>query len=263
MLEFLAQMIGTLGATIISFTVNPIAPTSCSQRGDIQYCYYAGASESKKIIYFMHGFGNDVTGWTHNSVVGRIEEQWAKKSIVRPHIVTLSKNVWWYTERSQGTELSEFVRWFEASQIKASEGSISRVLYGDSMGGHNAYRWSLDEPQFFSKLALICPAFPRSFVDHPAASEGFPPWELLAQNLINEYYKKSTHPRFNPLKAKTADVPAVYLAVSNRDDFGFYAGGLALREVLKSQPQLNFIFEVQSVRHCEVDAVQLSEFLIN
>jgi pimeloyl-ACP methyl ester carboxylesterase len=260
MLEFLAQAIASIGVAFGHATTQSVEPTSCGQYKHIEYCYHAGDPKSQKVVYFMHGFGDDVKAWTINWVTGQIEERWKKDGTERPHIVTISEKVWWYTEKSQGQELTDFVNWFDSQLGFTPE----RRLYGDSMGGHNAFRWAADFPKLFSRMALICPAFPRSFVKNPAPSEGFPPWEFLAQTLISEYYKRSTAPVFNPLNPPQPYVdfvPRVHLIVSDRDDFAFYAGGEMLHEMLGQNTAIDSTYEVQSISHCKVEASQLAQFL--
>jgi pimeloyl-ACP methyl ester carboxylesterase len=266
MLDFLAQKIAAIGVTFMSLWAHPIAPTSCGQFQHIEYCYHAGSPNSQKLIYFMHGFGDDTKAWTVNWVTGQIVEEWKKNQVESPHVITISKKVWWYTEKSQGQELTEFVAWFESTQLHLSQSapSISRVLYGDSMGGHNAFRWAADFPRLFDKMALICPAFPRSFVKNPGPSEGFAPWEFLGQQLISEYYRKSSAPNYNPLAPPTPYselVPKVHLIASDRDDFGFFAGDTALHELLDKNSLVSQTYEVQSVPHCKVEATELARFL--
>jgi pimeloyl-ACP methyl ester carboxylesterase len=264
MLFFLAEAIASIGIALNSFSPQHVQPTYCSDHEGIEYCYYEGSPSSHRLIYYMHGFGDGTAAWTFNYATNQVEEEWAKNQVERPHVIVFGKKVWWYTEREQGAELTAFLKWFESEQINFVP---ERVLYGESMGGHNAFRWDADFPELFSKMALICPAFPRSFVENPPPSEGYPPWEILAQTLISEYYKESSRPDFNPLQALAdgeikISTPQVHLIVTDQDNFGFYAGGLTLQNLLAQNKDIHESFEVQSVKHCKVDAAQLADFLV-
>ncbi len=263
MIGFLAQWIAAIGAAMHTLAPHSTEPEYCSQRGSIKYCYYQGEQNTDRVIYFMHGFGDDVYGWTVNFVTGEVQKNWKANGIVKPHVVSIDRGVWWYTEVEQGQELANFVEWFEKEKLGFTP---KRTLYGDSMGGHNALRWSADFPNLFPRMAIICPAIPRSFVQNPPPSEGFPAWEFLAQQLISEYYNASPRKDFNPTvpyKIERADqsVPRIHLIASTIDDFGFYAGDVALHDSLSRNPNVKLSYEVQAVKHCEPEVSQLAAFL--
>lgn len=265
MIDTLAQWIAKIGIALLS-SVSPhhTPATLCAEHAGIQFCYYAGAQDNRQIIYFMHGFGNDVTAWTWNPVNGRIDQQWASSHTPRPTIVTLSKNVWWYTDAMQGAALTEFVHWFEGRYLAFTPGE--RVLYGDSMGAHNAYRWTQDETSLFTRLALTCPAIPSYFVPQ---AQWVPPhgvYEPLANLLIASEYAPSAHPDYNPLlmasQKPLGRLHDIHIIVSTRDDFGFYAGGRALYNLLRQNPYLHVTYEEQAINHCDPRQTFLARFLV-
>lgn len=264
-LDFLAQTIASIGVALNGFTPIHTPATECSIYNDIQYCYYQGSQDSPRAVYYMHGFGDNVEAWSVNYSTVRVDKEWEKTSASRPHIIVISKNVWWYVDKLQGDQLTEFVHWIEKKYIGFTP---ERVLYGESMGGHNAFRWALDYPQLFQKMSLLCPAIPRHFVQNPPPSEGFAPWVLLSEQLIRSYYAQSRWPDYNPLLVEesfwrsTPLPPEIHLMYSSSDEFGFFAGGDALYELLAAHPSLRVSSEIQSVNHCKMEASQLAAFLL-
>ena len=165
--------------------------------------------------------------------------------------------------RPRGEELNRFIEQFEREHFGFTP---DRVLYGDSMGGHNAYRWALDAPGLFSKLALICPAFPKRYVTDAIVGPSAGPLEFLADTLIQDYYATSADPGFNPIHHGLNDqgrnmISKVHVIVSDIDYFGFYDGGLALYRQLSQDPYLEVSHEVQSIDHCYPEPTRLAEFL--
>lgn len=265
MLIELAQMIAAIGVSLQSPSEYTVTADTCSQDQNIEYCYYRGDKESRRIIYFMHGFGDDVAGWTYNYSTGQVEKAWTQTEIVRPHIVTISKGVWWYVDAAQGKELTEFVKRFEQTRF---DDTFERVLYGESMGGHNALRWALDEPELFQKLALLCPALPPSFVAEPLAQPSFAPYEFLAEQLIGEFYKDANSPQDQPLNVvqnlKESGLPAqIFLAATPWDQYGFWSGAQELQAQLTALPWIQLTYDEQEVDHCNLSSAQgLADFLL-
>lgn len=250
-----------LGLYFSTFSSVERKPTQCGEEANLEYCHYEGSSGSSRVVYFFHGFGNNVEAWGWNPVTKRIEAEWAKNFTDRPHVVSVSfGKLWWYTSKEQGEAITKFMQIFEAGLGLAR---IERVLYGDSMGGHNAYRFAHDYPLLFKKLALICPAVPVSFVDG-VQSAGVWPFYSVAGNVIQELYDgaKITNPLKNPLYWKEFNrISAVHLILSKEDHFGFYPGGMKVAEILKTNPDSSFSMEEQDVFHCNVEAQKLALFL--
>lgn len=260
MLAYLASAIAAIGVALNGFNPRAVEPTVCGQKKRIQYCYYEGSERSSRVVYYMHGFGDDVQGWTVNAVTGRIEKLWSEAQVERPHIVSIDRGVWWYVDSSEGEELRAFVEEVERELFSFQP---DRVLYGDSMGGHNGLRWMLDHPDLFPRAALLCPAMPRAWVENPGPTEGFPPWQLLAEQLIAEYYNGSKDPKFNPIRASEVLQGRVHLVATPKDDFGFYPANRELARVLEGNPNVDFSFEWQRVKHCQPEASELARFLLD
>lgn len=262
MLIALAQAMANIGASLAIFSSHPVPAEFCAHLQGVEHCYYRGDSESRRVVYYLHGFGEDVEGWTYNYSTGEVEKYWARHHSVRPHVVTISKGVWWYTGVEEGKELLRFVEAFEQRYLSFVP---ERVLYGESMGGHNALRWVLDQPDLFKKIAVLCPALPRSFVNSPGPSQGFLPYEILAEQLIAEFYKQSAHVEFNPLTALSSATQfpkSVHLIATPRDQYGFWSGALDLKDRLAGLPEVVTTFEAQNIDHCNLATAEtLAKFL--
>ncbi len=242
-----------------TFSPHHTPATECGQRGELSYCYYAGAPDATRTVYFLHGFGNGADAWTWNSVTKRIEETWKALRLPRPHVVSLSfGKVWWYND-ARGMQLERFVHAFEREKKLPHD----RAVYGDSMGGHNSFRWAAGHAHLFQKLALICPAVPRRFAGEPApGSEGLWPFTEFAGLAIGRLYSgEAKKPLMNPTYwGNLKRIPHVYVAVTDTDHYGFHQGGVELHRAFQDRGHLT-VFDPQSVRHCDVRADKLAPFL--
>lgn len=260
MIELLARAASSAVALVLwAVSVHHTPATACGTRDGIAYCRYAGDPASTRVVYFLHGFGNDPGAWSWNSVTRRIEERWKATGAVRPHVVALSLGgAWWYAGPGDGRRLSALARRLEAEVLPGPPSE--RVLYGDSMGGHNALRWAMDSPGEFARLALICPAVPPSFAG--GAPGGRRLLRAAAEALIGGRYRAADAAVPSPLAAvRRGAVPRVHVAVSPRDEYGFYPGGLELARRLAEDPAADVSVEEQEVRHCDVRADRLAAFL--
>ncbi len=240
------------------------AATKCGEVQDLQWCYYQGSPTTTRTVVFLHGFGNNHDSWGWNSVTKRILADWEKTKTDRPDVIALSfGKLWWYTH-DRGAEMTKFITEFEKTQKIENK---SRTLYGDSMGGHNSFRWAVDHPEFFERMALICPAMPISFaVSDEKIYDGMWPFNMGADLLISEQYATLQGLNKNPITntfyfEKLKPLQKIHVVVSDKDHFGFYAGGLRLTKALKTIPGAKVALEVQTIRHCEAEVSKLAPFI--
>lgn len=263
MQDLIAQIFSSLvGVYFVWHSPVHTKPVECGHYQEIEFCDFGGDPLSPRILYVMNGFGHDIAGWSRNPVQGKIEAAWKAGGFIRPHVVSVGKKgLWWYTEKTEGEKMNAFTDWFESKlKVKPTE----RFLYGDSMGGHNIYRWSADFPNRFQALALSCPAMPLSFTKNPIHT-GLWGFNWFADSLIRSQYAKASI-KSNPLlqlqeKEMNEAVPKIYVAAATEDGLGFYSGSKALAEVLKAKTKSEVIFEEQEVTHCNVEPTSLAAFL--
>jgi pimeloyl-ACP methyl ester carboxylesterase len=258
-----AKLVAQIVAFFLTATTSEHTPaTECSTYKEIQYCYYQGQDSSQNLVYFMHGFGNDIRAWSWNHVSGKIENHWKKQ--VKPHVVTISFNKFWlYHETLRAKEkLQEFTTWLEKE--KMHDNVDKRYLYGDSMGGYNAINWIDERPGFFDALALICPAISKSMTDKPNDRYTGSRWiSPLADKL---FYNSSVNSDLL-MREKIARViqknslDFIYLAAIPTDEMGFYPGNKYLKRQIAKHGPKNFIWEEHSGRHCIIAPKKLASLL--
>lgn len=239
--------------------------TACAERSGVSYCFYQGDAPSSATIYFLHGFGNDEESWGWNSVTKRIEEEWKANKTLRPTVVTLSfGKIWWYN-KDRGEKLVSLLKDIEKEKGIAHH---RRILYGDSMGAHNSFRLAADYPSYFERLALICPAMPKSFTETLSEeTPGLWPVNWSAEKTIQNIYSSLDEKERNPLRNsrylnQLKSIKNVHVIISRKDHFGFYPGGLALYRALKENTDSKIELEEQDIVHCEADAKVLATFLL-
>jgi len=258
-------MTSYIGAGLISAAVShSVPPTKCGVFENLQFCYYEGAPSSNKVIYFFHGYGNDETAWSWNSVTKDIQEVWKKENIERPTVISMSfAPMWWYKNLKTAELLDRFSRVIETELFPSKD--LDRRLYGDSMGGHNALGWASDTQLNFDKMALICPAIPNpNYAErvYAQASEGWIGLAYFARKLILGDGTvvdplSRVLDRFN----RGENFPSTFLSLTPRDHFGFYPGNKMLFEIFEQLNSMPVQVDEQSVIHCNVEATRLAHFL--
>lgn len=239
--------------------------TECGKNFEVSFCFYQGDAASPVTVFFLHGFANDEESWGWNSVTKRIEEKWKEQKSLRPNVVTLSfGKIWWYN-KDRGEKLVSLINHLEKEKGLTHR---KRILYGDSMGAHNSFRLAADYPSHFERLALICPAIPKSFTEtFSKETPGLWPVNWSAERTIRNIYSSLEEKERNPLKNskylnQLKSIKNVHIIVSKNDHFGFYPGGLALYRAIKENPETKIELEEQDIPHCEADAKVLASFLL-
>lgn len=239
---------------------------NCDSEGSLNYCWRVGENPQKTVV-FIHGIGNTHWNWEFNSVTVWIDKYWKGKK--RPNILSLSYGPnWWYVNKDQGDELTTFVKSFLKRQNTSSK---NLYLYGDSMGAHNSFRWAVDsESGFFSRLALICPAFVNESSPQFQDKERTGAWPLndLAFWLISGAYSSDVSENSSILiqeqqLQKISQIDQVYVALTPTDFWGFYQPGKDFTQRLQSYMGDRLSVEEQDVVHCNMNPQKLSDFLIN
>lgn len=268
MFHFFAHIASYIGALYFGIT-NPtrMPVTHCGQQKEISYCYYAGDADSTQVVYFLHGFANNEYSWSWNKYTKAVMDTIQSGGGKRPHVFAPTMNgYWWYVDEDSGQQLTEFARWAEDKILKIEP--KDRVLYGDSMGGHNSIRWAVDEPMFFDKLVLTCPAIPAKLYGGQDRYSVFRPKSFLASLVIGESYAKAGGIPNKWLESLAEKFPPkTHIVVSDRDAYDFDAGGEELYQSLRRHPsyfhgEKTVSYEKQSISHCSVEAEGIAHFLM-
>lgn len=122
---------------------------------------YETSSRSYPVLYLLHGFSDDETGWIQFGEVQAIADRAMKKVAVTPMIiVTPDAGVSWYINNHDGSLRYEdfFVQEFipaieEEYRIKSQK--QFRAVAGLSMGGHGALIYAMKHPDLFGSAAPL------------------------------------------------------------------------------------------------------------
>jgi S-formylglutathione hydrolase FrmB len=190
-------------------------------------------------IYLLHGHGGDETSWLDLGGLQEAADRMIADGRLPPSIiVTPSAKNGWYVDnqgagRWQTALLDDLVAYVDATWRTDARGQ-ARAIGGYSMGGYGALRFALLEPDSFVAAASLSGAL---FPDVKAASE-FPPFQL---KFFGDAFGASFDPKafnaVNPWRyigtdAADDDVPALYMAVGDKDIGILAAGNVAFQKAL-------------------------------
>lgn len=131
---------------------------------DVQYSVYLPADyevsqRAYPVVYLLHGYTDDETGWTQFGEVKRLLDEGIASGEIPPMIIIMPDGkVTWYMNDHAGTELwedmfvQEFIPHVEGKyRIKGKK--EFRGISGLSMGGFGSLRLSLTHPDLFVACA--------------------------------------------------------------------------------------------------------------
>ncbi len=122
---------------------------------------YETASRSYPIVYLLHGFGDDDTGWIQMGEVDRIVDGAIATGELPPMIIVMPDGgVTWYINSADGSVpwedmfLQELMPHVE-NEYRVREGKRFRGVAGLSMGGWGALTLSMRHPELFAGAAAF------------------------------------------------------------------------------------------------------------
>jgi S-formylglutathione hydrolase FrmB len=143
--------------------------TSTILHRDVRYTIYLPAdyensSRSYPVVYLLHGYTDDNTGWLQFGEVNRYADKAIAEGIIPPMIIVMPNgDSSWYINSYDGKENYEdfFVKEFmpaieKAYRIKAEK--KYRGVAGLSMGGFGTLIYSLKHPELFAAAAPLSAA---------------------------------------------------------------------------------------------------------
>jgi S-formylglutathione hydrolase FrmB len=143
--------------------------TSTILHRDVRYTIYLPAdyensSRSYPVVYLLHGYTDDNTGWLQFGEVNRYADKAIAEGIIPPMIIVMPNgDSSWYINSYDGKENYEdfFVKEFmpaieKAYRIKAEK--KYRGIAGLSMGGFGTLIYSLKHPELFAAAAPLSAA---------------------------------------------------------------------------------------------------------
>lgn len=261
---------------------NKTSDYSCQQevmdQVPFSYCIRnVDRTQTSDVIYFFHGLNGGADTWFTQYLGTRMMHEYWNQKGYKPTIITISFGSSWLlvnTRRSQLLPLFiEKIMPFLESKIGGLQ-TGRRMLIGQSMGGFNAVQASLQHPELFSKVALLCPALTTL---GPFASEEEIA-EYIRRNkadpaLIADMVKltrlafenQSDWERHDPMKLVSRSSPfrrpQFHISIGVTDEYGFFEGSwvftkLGLRNF--------FFFDWMPVigGHCNFSRVSASKFIM-
>ncbi|GAB5527190.1 MAG: alpha/beta hydrolase-fold protein [Roseivirga sp.] len=131
---------------------------------DVEYSVYLPedyetSQRAYPVVYLLHGYTDDETGWTQFGEVKRLVDEGIASGEIPPMIIIMPDGkVTWYMNDHAGTELWEdmFIKEFmphveDKYRIKGKK--EFRGISGLSMGGFGSLRLSLTHPDLFAACA--------------------------------------------------------------------------------------------------------------
>src|SRR3569833_2083107 len=125
---------------------------------------YASSERSYPVVYLLHGYTDDNTGWLQFGEVNRYANKAIAEGTIPPMIIVMpNADSSWYINSYDGKEKYEdfFIKEFMPSiektyRIKAEK--HYRGLAGRSLGGHGSLVYALKYPELFAAAAPLSAA---------------------------------------------------------------------------------------------------------
>lgn len=257
--------------------------TETSDGLTFRYCIEeSDPAQNPDILYFMHPVGGSEQSWFTSTAREKLHEEWAKKNIRPPTIISISLGPsWLLTEQGQGnvkdvhalfvnvlmTKLESLL----TTKQKARTGQ--RLLLGQSMGGFNAAMLLLKNGGLFTRVALICPALGTvnphapseqvsSYVKRTGAKESYVQQALQIGR--REFATVQAWTDHDPLKLAQRRLnkasPKLYISIGTRDEYGFYEGTKRFAEIAQEKG-VKTEFHPMNEGHCALNPPSLADFL--
>lgn len=253
--------------------------TTCSDQTSAEgkrfdYCVRTN-TESKALIYFFHGLMGSSNSYK-KFMTTPLDPLWEKKGLAVPNVISISFGTNWLLSEAEGG--AQLFKVFKDSVMPTLEKdfqfdqTFKRSIIGMSMGGFNASQVFAKLPNQFERIALLCPAFttispwaPQAEVDAYIKRTGA--YTLLVNMAINlaqnEFVKPEMWDAENPFanlaKMAPLNIPT-YVAVGDKDQYGFQEGALAYSEAMKSKTDHVEFYLVKNGGHCAYPLKELAAF---
>jgi S-formylglutathione hydrolase FrmB len=133
---------------------------------DVEYSVYLPPDYDKTnrrypVLYLLHGFGDDETGWTQFGEVKAIADQQLQKNQMTEMIIVMPDGgISWFINSADGKVkyedffITEFIPYIDATYRTRTEKRY-RGIAGLSMGGHGTLIMAMKHPDLFSAAAPL------------------------------------------------------------------------------------------------------------
>jgi len=131
---------------------------------EVEYSMYLPADYDQRrfpVLYLLHGFGDDETGWTQFGEVKQIADKQIGKGEATPMIIAMPDGgVSWYINSADGKAkyedffINEFIPFIDAN-YKSRNDKRYRAIAGLSMGGFGTSIMAMKHPDLFAAAAPL------------------------------------------------------------------------------------------------------------
>ncbi|GAB2796739.1 alpha/beta hydrolase-fold protein [Rhabdobacter roseus] len=219
---------------------------------DVKYSIYlpAGYEQSNRgypILYLLHGYSDDETGWTQFGEADRLADEAIGSGKAAPMIIAMPDGgVSWYINSADGKQkyedffINEFIPHIEKTyRVRAQK--RYRAIAGLSMGGYGTLVMALKHPDLFAAAA---PLSAGVLTDDELVASPDDNWnrvfalpygkDLKGKDRLSEHYYRNS-----PLKmvatANVEDLKKVRYYIDCGDDDFLIKGNMALHAALIDQ----------------------------
>ncbi|MBN1984754.1 MAG: esterase family protein [Prolixibacteraceae bacterium] len=203
---------------------------------------YETSERSYPVLYLLHGYSDDETGWIQFGEANAIADRGIKNGDFPPCIIVMPDGkVTWYSNSYNGSDpwedmfVKEFIPFIE-KQYRIRPKKEFRAIAGLSMGGYGALTLSMRHPDLFASCAAM-------------SSGTFTDDEILNGEMYDRYFGKIYGPKpgnetsdawkaYNPLHLlDTVDkekLKSIRFYIDCGDDDFLYKGNSALHVKMRN-----------------------------
>ncbi|MDR2126532.1 MAG: esterase family protein [Prevotellaceae bacterium] len=213
---------------------------------DVNYTLYLPpdydvSSRQYPILFLLHGYSDDHTGWLHYGEMNRIADELINEGKITPLIIVVAdaKKTWYInnyanTHRYEDMYITEFIPYIEKT-YRARGNKLGRAIGGLSMGGYGALLYALKYPDMFSVCVPMSAAvFTDDEVKLRIKEESYGFQDLFGgtdEKLSEHWYKNSIINIVKNLPDNNKKSVKFYIDCGD-DDF-LYSGNSTLHTVMR------------------------------
>jgi pimeloyl-ACP methyl ester carboxylesterase len=282
-MRFLMQFLLIFGPSVNAFASYE---KNCGDFNDLKiqgnFCIHHDTdSSSKDVIFHFHGIFGHESDWEDNQRNIDIRQRWSDKGIDQPTVISLSFGRSWLVTPQAKSSFSglyetlhyRVLPYLEKNYLAQHYGK--RILLGISMGGFNAFQLYVRNPNKYFKVALICPAMAtvtpfmssKKIEKFILKNNAEPKLVKRALGLSRKHFDNVSDWLINsPLEYLERSLPIgisktkVYISANTEDDYGFYSGDLALKNLL-IQKNVDVSWDEVAGVHCVTNPKGVADFI--
>lgn len=204
---------------------------------------YDTSKRSYPIVYLLHGYSDDDTGWLQFGEVNQAADKGIREGTIPPMIIAMPDGgVTWYMNDIKGEArwedmfVKEFIPFIE-SQYRVKKAREFRGIAGLSMGGNGATVLAMRHTDLFAACGALSSAYftEQEIIDMP--DERYDSFFAAlfgagkGEQRLGENWKK--YSAFELAKTKTEEIKKVRWWIDCGDDDFLYKGNDAMHSLLR------------------------------